>query len=880
MRLLRVWWSRIGGLFEGSRMDGDLSAELEAHLQLHIDDGMLSGLSFDEASRQAILKLGGVEATKELYRERRGIPFVDGVVRDLQHAARTLRKLPGFSAVAIVSLALGIGANTAMFSLIHAVMLRPLPVPQEELLIRIGQKNTGGEVSLTEYEFLKRAGTTHFTVAGYQGATNRRLVHGGEGTRIGAMPITPGFFGTLGGSSLSLAVGREFSAVETRPGASPTVILSDSFWRRSFGSDPVVLGKAIQMDGVSYTIVGVTAPTFWFHQTADVFFPLVATGETRDAAADTELIARLKPDSGLGQAQAELSLLSEHFRLSHPEFDAGDGGKYRGMSATLYRTWLVGDTGRKLLLLLGAVALLLLIACLNLASLLLARTASRQGEIAVRLALGSSRGRLFQQFTIENAMVGAASAVAGLVTADWMLRGFLAVVPFRLPVSAEIRLDAPVLLFAAALATGTILLVSLAPFLMAGRLPVYETLKQSGRNARHRSGARYLLLMGEIAISATLLVGATLLARSLYDLNRQPLGFAPENLLTFWAPPPDEVADNGPRLRRLERLMLKQIRAIPGVQSVAAVNVIPLEGKNNFPAQREGHPEQSVGGMEIRLITPDYFQTMRIPVRNGRGFNDRDASESPAVVLINETLARRWWPEGRPIGDRIVVGQFRGRMMMQEATREVVGVVGDTKTVLLSENTRPTLFIPVAQALWSTGGMSWVVRGSISTGLAQRIQNSVKRIAPEQSIERLRPMNDIVAEGKLGTRFDATLYGAFAVLALLVSTIGIYGMLSWSAAQRTREMGLRIALGSTRGKVIWLILKSGFPPVAGGVIIGLGGAFALTRSMAKMLFGVGPTDAPSILAVSVLLLAVGCGAGYLPARRAARMDPLVALREE
>jgi putative ABC transport system permease protein len=526
-----------------------------------------------------------------------------------------------------------------------------------------------------------------------------------------------------------------------------------------------------------------------------------------------------------------------------------------------------------------------LIACSNLASLLLARLAARQKEIAVRIALGGGSGRLLRQFFTENMLLGLAGGAAGLLGARWLLGGLVAVIPFKLPASAPIQLDLPVLGFTLAIALGTGLVFSLSPFFSSSRLDVHETLKASGRSTGSggvSQRTRNLLVVSEVALSVTLLVAAALTIQSLYRMHQERLGFAPQGLITFGTPPAPQRRRNPVALWNFEAALLERLRAVPGVRNVAAINVLPLTSQNNFPAQREGHPELSIGGMEIRLVTPGYFEAMGIPVLRGRPFTSHDTGAASPVILVNETVARAWWPQGNPVGDRVVPCRFQGKDLdgCKETPREVVGVAGDTKTVELTARPRPTIYIPAAQAAWYTGGMNWVVRGNLSPAFADQLRRAITEMDPNQRVNRVRTMDEILSSTTADSRFDAWLFGAFAAVALALTAIGIYGLLSFTVARRTNEFGTRMALGASRGDVLRLVLKQGVMLTAVGLVIGLAGALALGRSLSSLLFGVGATDPLSFAAVSVVLLGVGVLASYIPARRATKTDPMVALRYE
>jgi putative ABC transport system permease protein len=688
------------------------------------------------------------------------------------------------------------------------------------------------------------------------------------------MVITSDFLGTLG---VTPGLGREFDAQETRQGGPLAVVLSDGLWRRACDADPGILGRVVRLDEASFVVIGVLPPGFWFPQSAEALLALRPSRSLTDSGLNTLMIARLKPGVSLKQAQAEMPAITESMRREHRM-----SSEYRGLSPVLYQDWLVGDFRLNLLLVFGAVALLLLIACSNLASLLLARLAVRQKEIAVRLAMGSTRGRLFRQFLTENLLLTTAGGLVGLLGARALLDVLVAAIPFNLPSAAPIKLDAPVLVFTLAIAFATGVLFSLAPILSSARLDLQEMLKAGGRStgAATRQRTRSMLVVSEVALSVTLLVAAGLLIQSLSKMHQEHLGFQPQGLVTFSTP----IAPNRRRteadFRRVQSTIMERLQSIPGVSKVASVNVLPLGSWGNLPTQREGHDENSIGGMEFRVVTPSYFEVMGVPVRKGRGFLATDTELSAPILLVNETLAREWWPSGDPLGDRVVIGRYKGKDYGKPTPREVLGVVGDTKTGFLKEPPRPTVYVPAAQNVYDTNGLNWVLRVHMTPGLASEVRRTIAEIDPTQRIGNIRAMDEIVAKETASSRFDAWLFGFLAALAMLLTAIGLYGLLSFSVARRTNEIGTRMALGATRADVLGMVLKQGGGLVALGLLLGLVGALAVTRWLTTLLFGVPPTDPATFTGVAVVLFAVGLLASYLPARRATKVDPMVALRYE
>jgi putative ABC transport system permease protein len=654
------------------------------------------------------------------------------------------------------------------------------------------------------------------------------------------------------------------------------MILSDGLWRRLFDADPNVVGRVVLFGNAPFTVVGILPQHFWLPTPADALLPLVNNGTAGDLGINTDMIARLKPGVTVVQASAQISSFYPAIIAANPE---GLQKPYPGLLAVRYHDSLVGDVRLTLLLLFGAVALLLLIACSNLASLLLARLAVRQKEVALRLALGSGRVRILRQFLVENTLLTTLGGVLGFLGAGALLRVLLALLPFDLPTSSPIGLDAAVLGFTLLLSVGTGILFSLAPILRSARCDLQESLKSCDRSTpgTARLHTRNVLVAAEVALSVTLLVAAGLLIQSLYRIHQERLGFDPQGLLTFHTTRPNRSEGFAPF-----DPLYQHLRSTPGIRAVAATNALPLDGNHNYPAQQEGRPDHTIGGMEYFVATPEFLNVMGIGIIKGRNITAQDTANSRPVILISERVAREWWPNGDPLAGRVIFSMMNGKPVngFADVPRQIVGVVADTKSVRFREPSRPTIYIPAAQASWYEGGMTWVVRADLSTAIATQIRQSIAQFDPRFRIRRMRPMQEIVTGTYSDSRFDAWLFGAFAVLALVLTTIGVYGLLSFSVARRTAEIGTRMALGASRGNVLSMILRQGVALVSIGLAVGLAGALVLTRSLEKLLFGVRPSDPVSFAAVAVLLLAVGLAASYFPARRATRVDPIIALRYE
>jgi len=846
---------------------------MDAYLEQEIDDNLARGMAPAEARRAAARKLGNSTRIREEIYSMNSLGFLEVLWQDLRYAVRVLAKSPAFTAVAVLSLALGIGANTAVFSIVHAVMLRPLPYPQADRLLRAGRNPKYDDVSRAEIGLWRRRSTLLASVAGHEGRKDRNFITADGSESVHVLAVTTEFFRTLG---VALAQGREFTGQETQSGGPRGIVISDGLRRRAFGAGSPAVGRTVTLGETRATVVGVAPRGFWFPQAADVYVPLeidVSMG------ANAGMIARLKPGVTLPQADAEMAVLSSAFHRENPGFK-----DYPGVSAVPLHDWLVGDVRLKLLLLFGAVGILLLIACANLASLLLARLETRQKEIAVRLALGSNSGRLLRQFLVENTLLTLAGSLAGLWGAYASLQWMVSLIPFSLPTSAPVQVDLPVLGFTTAIAVGTGLLFSLAPFLTSARLNVYESLKAGARTTGAgtlRQRVRSVLVVSEVALSVTLLMSAALLMQSLYRMRQERLGFEPRGVVTFSTPPAQHYRP-GSGYWHFENAVIEKLQALPGVRGVAAVSVLPLTAQNNFPVQEQGRPDHTIAGMEIRVVSPAYFETMGIPIRLGRSFNSHDTETAPPAIVVNETVVRQWWPGKDPLGQHVLVGWLNGQKLgdADDPPRQVIGVAGDTKSVTLQAPPRPTVYLVTAQVPWYADGTDWVVRGGSPAGFASQVRAAIAQVDPRQTVQHFRGMEDIVAATMTDSRFDAWLFGSFAALALLLAAIGVYGLLSFAVARRTNEIGTRMALGATRGDVLNLVLRQGLVLVGIGLGAGALGALAVTRWLETLLFGVRPNDPASFAAVAAVLLSTGMLASYLPARRATKVDPMVALRYE
>lgn len=868
MTILRRLWN----LVRHRRLDDDLRQELDTHLALIEDEERAGGLNAAEARRAARLRFGNPRAHREQALDgvlARGLEHLAG---DLRHAARMLRKNPSFTLTAVLSLALGIGVNTAMFSVIDAVLVRPLPFARPSRLVVLGQKSESNLLAVTvpEFDVVRQQNALFASIAANGDTSEHRLEWSGGQDWIQTMPVSANFLQTLGTAP---AIGRGFDEAEMSPGGAPAVILDYAAWQRDFGADPGVLGRTVRLDGTPSTIVGVLPSGFWLAQHVDALVPLRPTGGREDVGANTAVIARLNDHASLGEAEAFVSSLTDRLR------EADRNPAMPGLIVKPLQAALVADVRVHLLLLFGATGLLLLLACVNLAMLLMTRFAARGTEIAVRVALGSGQRRLFAQFLVENLVLAGLGGVAGIAAAYALVSGFVSWIPFNLPAATPIRVDPGVLLFAVAVALATALIVTFVPLAVARRLNVQHALRSTNRTASQgdvRGRTRNVLVVAEVALSTMLLVGAGLLIHSLYQLSLQRLGFNPNGLLTF-VTPLDRHPNGADRVNVIHAIT-GRLKRIPGVTEVGAANVLPLAGWRNVPTEHAGHPEQSIGGMEIRAVTPNYFAMLDIPVRQGRMFTSADTT---GVAMINETLSRRWWPVGGAIGDRVTVGLFRGRRFGNDAPREVIGIVADAKDRALTVAPSPTVFVPLEQPTGFGPSVAWMIKGEGSSGhLAASLRAAVADVDRGQRVLQLRTLDDIVSATTATSRFDAALFGILAAVGIVLAAVGLYGLLSFVVAGRRQEIGTRVALGAERSQVFGMFLRQGVALTGIGLAVGIAASLVLTRWLTGLLYEVRPDDPASFLVVAVLFLLIGGAASSLPARRAAAVDPADVLRAE
>jgi putative ABC transport system permease protein len=803
------------------------------------------------------------------------------LLQDLSYALRQLRRSPGFALAAILTLGLGIGVNTGVFSVVNGVLLRPLPFTEPDRLVSIYTAYPEDEVRypLSAPDFMSvREWSAVFEGVSAVIPSTATLVGAGDATELRGGWVVHDYFRVLGAS---VELGRGFTAEDNVPGNTDQVVLSHSAWRNRFGADPAVIGREIQLNGLTRTIVGVLEPGFDHPAEREIYLPL-GMGEQYDATTATgrrieslQIVGRVRAGVPHERVDAEMAALSQRLREEFPATN-----NLTELSALPLRDVLVGDVRTPLLILLGAVGLVLLIACGNVANLMLARASARQGELAVRSAMGASRRRLMRQFLTESLVLWLLGGVVAVLFAYAATRGILALAPEGIPRLEEVRLDAPTLFFAGGVSLLTGLLFGLAPALQATRGDLGGTLREGGRSGvgeRKAGRLRSGLVIAEVALAVCLLVGAALLVRTFVELVREDPGFRSEQIVSTGVTLRTASYPEGTDVRRFYGDLLPRLEALPGVTAVTAVDVLPLSSGGSVLSfdvvGRERIREDVSQDMLARVVMPNYFHTMGIPLLQGRAFGTEDRFEAPSAILVNQAAAERYFPAIDPVGERISLGG--------EEEYTVVGVVGSVRQRGMGEAPLPEMYFPLDQVGNAGRSMQIVmrVRGTPESVFATA-RNEIRQLDPTIPIESFRTGDQLISGAVAAPRFYASLLALFAVTALLLAAVGIFGVISFSVSRRTREIGVRMALGADAGRVTALVVRGAL--VLAGLGLVIGGAVALvgTRLLSGLLYGVGAFDPLSFLAAGSLLMAIALLAAYLPARRASRVDPMVALRAE
>ena len=810
------------------------------------------------------------------------------LLQDIRYACRMMIKNPGFTAVAVLALALGVGANTAIFSVVNAVILRPLPYEEPDRLVTVerdfGAEGTRSAVSMTKFVFYREHNQVFDQLGAYaQLGAGQNLTGVGEPERIRGIRVSVELFDVLG---VTPAIGRNFVPAEGVPGAVPAVIVSDGLWKRRFGADPNLIGQAITLGNKIHNVTGIMPPDFQFTPASDVWTPLQPVNSSEDVANVIGLIGRMKPGLTLEGVHAGLEPMASQIRAEYPNLML-DGEM---IAVHGYRDRLTQSFRPALLMLTGAVAFVLLIACANVANLLLSRAASRNQEIAVRTALGAPRGRLIRQLLTEATLMSTAGAALGLTISYWGLKALPAFGPANLPELWSIQIDVTVLLFTLGIALATGLLFGVIPALEVSRGSLGHTLREGGNRSTagirgHR--LRGALVVAEVALSLVLLIGAALLLRSFSQLRDVEPGFDVSHVLTMQMSTSGGSYDTTAELDTFLKSALARIESTPGVEAAATITNLPTEQGADLPFEigRKGEGEGLFA--EWRSISANYFEAMDIPLIRGRRFTAGETEASTPVVIINATLAKRYFPDQDPIGQLMTIGREMGPEY-EEPARQIVGVVGDTREFGLDQDAPATMFVPAPQVgdqmtatLNSLLPLAWVVR---TTGeplqMASPVRNAIAAVDRSQPVSEVRSMEQVLSARMAGAQFNTLLLSIFAGVALFLAAIGIYGTMSYSVSQRTHELGLRMALGGAQREMLGMVVRQGMALASVGLGIGLAAAYGLTRLMAGLLFGIGATDAGTFAAVALLLGVIALAACYIPARRATKVDPMVALRYE
>ncbi|MFL6227272.1 MAG: ABC transporter permease [Pyrinomonadaceae bacterium] len=806
--------------------------------------------------------------------------------QDVRYGWRSLRKSPGFTVVAVLALALGIGANSAIFSVVNAVVLRPLPFDHPERLTAVLSRNekdgsVGSDEAYPNYVDLRDQCQTCEGVAAYGFVTMFLTAADGEPERVRGIDASAELLPMLG---VQPELGRFYTREEDQAGAARVIVLAHDFWRRSFGGNPKIIGQQVPMGSSPATVIGVMPAGFKFPVEAkEVDFwmplaPLLSKNDlTRRDYVSLQFVAKMKAGATIAQTQSEIETISRRLQSQYPATNTALVFFVRPL-----RDALVGDVRTALFVLLGAVAFVLLIACVNVANLLLARASARAKEISVRTALGASRWRIVRQMLTESLLLSIVGGALGLLFATWGVALLVGASPADLPRAGEINLDARVVVFTAAVTLLTGLVFGLAPALSASKIDISDALKEGGRSgsdgASHNR-LRSALIVAEVALSLVLLVGAGLLAQSFRHLLDVKPGFDPDNLVTMDVVPRRSRYPQDAQRVQFFQDFLQKAKALPGVESVGLVDPLPLGG--NFEAwdfQIEGRPPAAPGvnqNADRRVIDPDYFRAMKIPVVRGRAFGDGDAATATPVIIINDSLARKYFAGEDAVGKRLV---FAGGTV--SGAREIVGVVGDVRHAGLEAETTPEIYVPFTQVATSRLTVVARARSGDPAGVTAALRGVIRQTDKDSPIYNVHTMNELLSASVARRRFNMILLGSFAALALLLASLGIYGVISYTVTQRTHEIGIRVALGAQASDVLRMVLGQGMILTFVGVGVGLVGAFALTRVMSSLLFGVSATDPLTFAVVALLLPAVALVSCLIPARRATRVDPMVALRYE
>jgi putative ABC transport system permease protein len=877
------WFSRLSSFVRNTtqknRVEAELSEELISYVELLTEKNMKDGMAEKDARRAAQLEVGGMEQVKEQVREARAGFAVETFLTDLRYGLRALLRKPGFTVTAVIALALGIGANTAIFSVINGILLRSLPYGEPDRIVMVWERNAAANsdrnvvspANFLEWQKQSRSFAQMAAVADYPANLTGG---GGEPEEIKAQFVSHEFFATLGVQPM---MGRTFTAAEDRKGDDLVIVVSYELWRNRFGGDPTVLGRQANVNGRLRTIIGIMPPRFHFlDPEVKAWMPLAlnpATDYWQTSGRYLRAVARLKPGVKLRQAQVELTSIAKQLERAYPKYNTG-----WGVNLVPIHEQITGEIRPILLVLFAAVFFVLLIACANVANLLLARAAARQKEFALRAALGAGRMRLVRQMLTESALLALLGGIVGVILALWGIHWLVGLAP-DIPRLREIGIDLRVLAFTLGVSVLTGVLFGLIPALQLSRPDLNNALKEAARGStggRSRN-VRNLFAIAEVSLALVLLVGAGLMIRSFMRLESVEMGFNPQNLLTMRLALPMKKYPEPHQVVEFYKQAQERLAALPGVQAVGAISYLPLTGLASRDGFRiVGQPAPAPGeepGVEVRVVTPGYFRAMGIPLLKGRLLTERDGA-TPRVLLINQTMASKYFPNQNPLGKRIVVTwDGSGR------EDEIVGVVGDIRESALEKQPEPAIYWPHPREPYS--GMALVVRAKTDASiLTNEVAKEIRALDPELPMADVRTMQQVVSSSIARPRFNTLLFTIFAGAALVLAAVGLYGVMNYSATQRRHEIGIRMALGATRADIMRLVVGHGMWLTLSGIAVGVLASYGLTRVMQTFLFGVGATDPMTFIAVSAILILVALLANYLPARKATRISPLSALHYE
>jgi predicted permease len=878
-----------------------LDEEMQSHLQMAARERVDRGEPATQARQSARREFGNVGLVREITRDQWGWLWLEELLQDLRYGARMLRKNPAFTAIAVLTLALGIGANTAIFSVVNGVLLNPLPFPHAEQLVTLHESKPNfeyGSISYPNFRDWQKDNRTFSAVAISRGYAFS-FTGLGEAEQVRGRFISSDFFNVLGVNPL---LGRNFAPGEDEIGSAPIALLGEGFWKRKFGSSPSALGKSITLDGRDYTLVGVIPATFDLllksFRPADVYVPVGQWNNPllrkRGAGLGIHGVGRLKPGVSIEQARNDMAQVSQNLASAYPDDDKGIGAALLPLKEDM-----VGDVQPFLLVLLAAVGFVLLIACVNVANLLLARSTGRTREFAIRVALGAGNARLIRQFITESTLLAVAGGALGLVLAGWGMQAALGRLPAALPRSAAIRLDTRALIFTAGISLLSGIVFGLAPALRASKPNLQNALKEGGRGASGaRHGIQSVFVVVQMAMALVLLIGAGLMIRTLTHLWSVDPGFRPQNVLTFGLSLPPSMMTAAPdAIRAAMRDLDEKLTSTPGVEAASlTLGAVPLGSDDEqlfwFADQPKPPTQNEMNWAIDYIVDPDYLKVMGIPLQRGRFFKAQDNEHAPMVVVVDDVFAHKYFGNEDPIGKRIVLNNARSIRVRDDSSglAEIVGVVGhvnqwgldsDDAQELRAELYIPSMQMPDAFIAMAPSGLGVMVRsnGSI-TGLLEVIRQTSRQMSADQVIFAAQAMDQVISDSLAARRFSMIVLGIFAALALLLSSIGIYGVISYLVGQRTQEIGIRIALGARRWEILRMIMSHGARMACIGVVIGLVASLGLTHLMAGMLYGVSPIDPLTFAGVAAILTLVALVACYIPARRATRVNPIVALHYE